>query len=603
MSRGFSGPQNLRTIDTATPTLRAGVQVEEFKMKGKAGADGFASKLAEMADKARRQTAGPDASIRIDAIGRDFGLPPADPVAALIAEAKRLAAAQRYGEALKVLGRALKQSPGHHEALYLGAFCYAAQKEYVKALRLLLPLRAARLEGGLEARVEALRGEIRQRLFATVVVKNLEALATGQHDESIAQLRELVAADPDVGVYHFLLTGTLMAAGRLEEALAAADGGLKVCPVEDRAQLVELRRQVEGQHVAKLLEPARRHFRKKDYRRARAELARVPEAYQEAPLYVTFDGYLGRLEGGGGVLGLLGLRKAGAEAVDPPGNPREVDALYFFLVGADLRQGQAQMNAGRPDEALATLRGALQAAPRFAFANYLAAGCIHLRFFQAITGGKPLDLAASLAELSQAREYAVAGARDPEIQDARALLRVIEATLQQLRRVEEESRAARQEAALVNPVIEEFLGVMKRAEGGIRSAKHFDEVKGRLKALRDRLPSVARKVTSAQGKQAVSDLSAAVEGNWKQLLSIEAEVRESATVEQHVTSFNAMMELLQKGGGISTRQQFETARSFFRQLKASVESDRGRVRDPRARQTLDQLLDAVRNVLRQFGDN
>ncbi len=144
---------------------------------------------------------------------------------------------------------------------------------------------------------------------------------------------------------------------------------------------------------------------------------------------------------------------------------------------------------------------------------------------------------------------------------------------------------------------------MKRAEGGIRSAKHFDEVKGRLKALRDRLPSVARKVTSAQGKQAVSDLSAAVEGNWKQLLSIEAEVRESATVEQHVTSFNAMMELLQKGGGISTRQQFETARSFFRQLKASVESDRGRVRDPRARQTLDQLLDAVRNVLRQFGDN
>ncbi len=80
-------------------------------------------------------------------------------------------------------------------------------------------------------------------------------------------------------------------------------------------------------------------------------------------------------------------------------------------------------------------------------------------------------------------------------------------------------------------------------------------------------------------------------------------MRESATVEQHVTSFNAMMELLQKGGGISTRQQFETARSFFRQLKASVESDRGRVRDPRARQTLDQLLDAVRNVLRQFGDN
>ncbi len=152
------------------------------------------------------------AGLRLRPIGQDFGLPPAGPVAGLIREAKRLAAAKQYGQALRVLAQALRQSPGHHEALYLGAFCYAAQKEYVKALRLLLPLRPARLEGGLEARVEALRTEIRQRLFAAVVTKNLEALATGRHDESVAQLRELVAADPDAGLYHFLLTGTLMAA-------------------------------------------------------------------------------------------------------------------------------------------------------------------------------------------------------------------------------------------------------------------------------------------------------------------------------------------------------------------------------------------------------
>jgi tetratricopeptide (TPR) repeat protein len=589
-------------MDTTTPTLRAGVQVEEFKMKGKAGADGFTSKLAEMAEKARRQTTQQDASIRLDAIAQDFGLPPADPVAGLIREAKKHAAAKQYAEAINVLSRALKQSPGHHEALYLAAFCFAASKDYIKALKLLLPLREARLEGGQEARVEVLRAEIRQRLFAVVVLKNLEALASGQHGESIAQLRELVKADPDMGVYHFLLTGTLMAAGRIEEALEAAENGLRVCPAEDRAQLVELRRQVQNQHIAKLLEPARRLFRKKDYRRAQAELARVPQTYQEAPLYVTFDGYLDRLEGGGGVLGLLGLRKSGPETVDPPGTPGDADALYFFLVGPDLRQGQAQMNAGQPDAALATLLGALKHAPRFPFANYLAAGCIHLRFFHTIAVGKPMDLSATLTELSRAREYARVGARDPEIQDAQALLQVIEATLRQLRQVEEQSRAARQEAALVNPVIEEFMAIMKLAEGGIRSAKDFDEIKGRLKALRDRVPPVRRKVTSAQGTQAMNDLSAAVESNWKQLLSLEPEIRESATVEQHVTSFNTMMELLQQGGGITTRQQFEAARGFFRQMKTSVEADRKRLRDPEGRNTLDKLLEAIRNVLRQFGD-
>jgi len=603
MAKGMSNPQNLRTMDTTTPTLRAGVQVEEFKMKGKAGTDGFAGKLAEMADKARRQTTQQEATIRIDAIAQDFGLPPADPVAGLIREAKKLAIAKQYAEALKVLSRALKQSPGHHEALYLAAFCIAASKDFIKALKLLLPLREARLEGGLEARVEALKAEIRRQLFGKVVLKNMEALATGNHDESIAQLQQLTKIDPDVGVYHFLLTGTLMAAERLEEALIAAENGMEVCPAEEKAQLVELHRQIQHQHVAKFLEPARRHYRKKDYRRARAELARVPKEYHAVPLYASFNGYLGRLGASGGVLGLLGLRKPSVETVDPPGTLKETDALYFFLVGADLRQGQAQMSAGQPDAALTTLVGALRHAPRFPFANYLAAGCIHLRFFHSMAVGKPMDLSAALTELSQARAYARVGARDPEIQDAQALLQVIEAILRQLRQAEEESRAGRQEAALVNPVIEEFMTIMKQAEGGIKSVKQFDEIKGRLKALRDRLALVRRKVTSAQGKEVMNGLSAAVEGNWKQLVELEPSIRESGTVEQHFTAFKTMMDLLQRGGGITTQEQLEAARTYFRGLKSTVEKDRQRVHDPEARKALGQLLDAISNVLRQFGDN
>jgi tetratricopeptide (TPR) repeat protein len=597
----FGDNIQLRTME-AIPNLRADLKVQSFNLRGKGGGDDFAGKLAEMADKAKIQQSKQVASLRIDALGQDLGLLPTDPVARLVHQAKQRMAEEKFKEALSLLAKALKLGPGHHECLYLAAFCYVALTEHIKALRCLRPLHSAKLASGLATRVEVLKIDIRQHLYPKVMIESVLALQNRQWDDVTANLGKLVQLDPEVAMYHYMLAGIQMTADRMEEALKTLENGLQVCPPVEHQLLIGLHQQVQDQYVAKRMAPARKWFKKGDYARARTELQQLPNNFKQATLYVTFANYLGKLEGGGFLGFLMGGRKRAPKSVAPAGSYAEVEALYFFLVGGEIRQAKELLASDRPEQAEAQLKTALKFAPLFAFANYLYAGCIYRRLVQSLASDRPPDLTVILEHFQQALEAARTGATDPAIEDAPALLHVIESTLHQLADMEQQLKGRQEEAKLVNGVIAEFQAIMSSSEGGVRNTAHYNELHSRMKNLRNSLAGVRKEVHNPDAVQALGELSEAVERNWEQLAALKSSIAEGEVVERHFKTFQIKMEVAQSGGGIKSHSEFVAVRDSFRKLKRDVEADRRNLRSSDARQALDQLLDAVNKILSQLGD-
>src|SRR5262249_29047648 len=161
----------------------------------------------------------------------------------------------------------------------------------------------------------------------------------------------------------------------------------------------------------------------------------------------------------------------------------------------------------------------------------------------------------------------------------------------------------RDEARVVNEAIEEFTAARKIAEGGISSVAQLDRIIQALKALERKLPDARRRVRTDNGRTVIGQLAEAVQRDLGQLATIRDQIGEDAEVGPLVQKFNTMMEGLTKGGGITSREMLVTVQKFFQQLKREAEAARGRVRGAQARQTLDQLLDAINTILRQLSGN
>ncbi len=154
-------------------------------------------------------------------------------------------------------------------------------------------------------------------------------------------------------------------------------------------------------------------------------------------------------------------------------------------------------------------------------------------------------------------------------------------------------------AKLVEDAYHEFESIMKSAKDGIKSVSQYRSAYSRMKKLKSSLPGIRKKLESADGQEALDQLSEAVDRNFRQLESIEPSIETGEKVENHVTAFNTMMEMLNTTG-ISSHSQLTGAISFFEELKRNVEADRRALTDPDAREVLDKLLEAIENVLRQL---
>jgi len=598
----------LRRMDDSGGLSRiraADIKLPDASTAGKGEGFNFMGQLDSMTKAAKQRQAQGQAGLKVAELDWGDGLADlrtdvfqGDKAEQLLRQAKRLIEEKKYREALKPLAGVLRESPGHHEGLYLTALCHAYLSDLDAALQALLPLRNARLANPLAARVGALREAIRQRMVMGVLIENLLLMTTGQHDLAVTRLERVVTLDPDLGIYHFMLAGCLMQAERYPEAMAAVEAGMEYGSSDDRKQLEQVQREIERRYLIQAMQPALAAFRRAQYAEARNHLRRLDRAYQTAPLYVTFLSYLGRLSSGG-LFGFLARTKSIAD-VAPAGSPADVEALYFFLVGDDVRQGRDLLQGGKFREAQRPLEVALKYAPRFPFANFLYGTCVFVAARESLTSGQAPDLDQATAELERARGFADVALPDKEITAAPDLRRAIQELLDLLDELRGRRKAMAEEAKPVNAAIDEFKSIMELVGDGISSAEQYKQVYARLAKLRQGLPALLRKVRSSNGKEVVEQLSTAVERNYNQLEGMKADVEEAGMVKTHWDALNGLVQRLQSKGGISSRAELQQVLSFCQTLKRNVTADRGRARGADARQALDKLNGHIDQILSQL---
>jgi hypothetical protein len=410
-------------------------------------------------------------------------------------------------------------------------------------------------------------------------------------------LRNVVALDPDFGLYHFMLAGSLMEATRFVEALAAVSEGLRNCEAADKPMLEGLRQQVERHYVISLMTPARRLFKEGKYGKARSVLNRIDSAYKQDALYVTFATYLARLDSGM----FSFLKKKDPSTIVPEGRPKDIETYYFFIADEEITQAKRLIAEQRYGEAEPLVREALRYTHNFPFTNYLYGGCVYSRLTQQVESGKPPALEDALLDIEEAHHHAKIGASDSQISDAVSLLGAIDEARQYLDSVREEIKAREGETRLVNGAIQEFESIMQSAGSGISSVYQYNSINERMNALKKKLPGIKKQLRSDEAKEVFKQIVEAVDRNCKQLVEIGEQVKETEIVDACFGKFTEKMESLKSGGGIKSLSQLTDAQYFFRSLKQEAESAKARVRSSEAKQSLDELIKAINAILTQIG--
>jgi tetratricopeptide (TPR) repeat protein len=512
-------------------------------------------------------------------------------------QAKELMDKQRFEEAIRPLDRALAEVPGLHEAAYLKALCLAALQRFEVALGALAPLRKARLSPKLATRVRVLGEELQARLIPVILLENVVCTETGQYDVAARRLRHLLSLDPDFGLCYYLLAGTLLMAGRLEEACAAVAEGLPHAKQNLAESLRNLRAQIDRTELEQELEPARQFYRKGNYARARSALERVSEKHKKNSLCTTFGAYLEDL--GGALFGLV--KGKNPREVKPRGRGKDVDALHFFLVREEIFTARALLRRGDPENAENAVEMALALAPHFPYAHYLLGVAIYRGLTRRLAAGRPpaIDVCAQLLEA--ARTHAQLGAKDPDITDVQEFIQAVDNARAAVEGARKEIEARREEARRVNAAIEEFKATMDLAGEGIRSVDHYRQVRERLGSLREQLPSLRKAVRTEDGKQVAEQLTEVVERNWKQLEAMRDSIAAAEIVNELGSRFTAILERF-RAAPFHSLTLIADSRRDLRNLRGEVQQAARSARDAGARKALQQLEEAIGKNLDQLDE-
>jgi Flp pilus assembly protein TadD len=597
--------ENISQIKSVGGTARFNkdsLGVEDFKFRGKGAGDDFLSGLDKMAEAMRHQQQENQAAIKLDALDLGSGLA-SEALAAqeskvdkLLKQAKQLIIEKKYEEAINPLAELLSIQAAHHEAIYLLALCHASLNQFEPALETLLPLRSARLDNALASRIAALKAEIRNKMFLVVVLENSVLLQSGQHDAAISRLRRVVHLDPEFAIYHYMLSGVLMQANKLKEAVAAVNHGLDNC-ANQREILTELKLQIENKYVASKMKQARSLFKAGHYRRARSALNYVEPDYRKVPLYVTFANYLARLDGG--ILGLF--VKKSIQDVRPSGIARDVESLYDFLIEEELEQATRLISKENYEQAETVLDGAIKYTHNYPYASYLYGGCIYSHAMQQVTSKNPPALADVVEQLERARDFARIGRTDESISDAADLLASIEMVHKHLCSVRDKLSVRQAEVRAINSAIEEFDSIMKSGQKGVTSPEHHRSIYERMKNLNKRIPELRKQMKSSDVKEAVAQLAQAIDQNLRQLEELGEQVKDSQSVKECHEKFSRMINIIKSNGGIKDRKQLNQTLDYFRSLRSESKTVKSKVRSSEAKCSMSELIKALDQVITQLG--
>lgn len=500
-------------MDAKTTLKASDIHIHNFAFENKGSRSTGRDILEEVARAARQATESrPQSSLKVGEFEVDFDSLRADlgdesPEDAALREARGLIKQEQYQLALSKLGEVLEVAPHHHEAIYLKALCKFKLKHLKAALTILLELKDAVLKNRLRTRVRALKEDIRQQTIPTAARAYAGAVKAKDAKDCIVPLREFVETDPEVGKFHYFLTGAYLINKQITEARETALNGLKVCET-DREELEQLCCDIDREIVPRFLGPARDHFRTRKYRDAAAVLADVPNDVKVTSLWKTFDGYVAQFNGG--KRGGLFSRKVTAgmkDTRDPPGTPAEIKELYEYLVEPEMNTARTALEANQLPNAERALQLALRCTPTFTVANHMLATCVYQRVGAKVKEriGKDIQdndvrvLLGLKKELKDVRNHAVTGSRDTEIRDGKRVLKSIDEMCSEIDKVVDKHQTQTHDAKLVNKAIDDFIQVLLQMLE-LRTATSPWEIRRIAESLYGKLSSMRNEVRSARGK-------------------------------------------------------------------------------------------------------
>lgn len=493
-------------------------------------------------------------------------------------EARRLIEQEQYQQALEILARVLAASPDSHEARYLKASCHAKLLDYLDALEELAVLRRADASDKVRSLSWGLLAETRRALPPKMLLETALRIAAGDAATMADKLERLVELDPEPYVYHFLLAGVQMKTGDDEGARGTVERGLAVGSFGDEGLLRSMNEELLKRSLLDQMQRARHHFRQGRHADARKHLDSLPAAYQDLRLYRLFDGYL---------QGLVAARSAAERAdVVPAGTFREVDVLYGYLVGEDVRVGKEALEKGAFESAIEFLNDALSMCPRYPYANFVYAAAAFKWLAEQFADGAPPELESAHAVLDTARTSARLACEDEDVRSvAWALLGAIESAL--------DSLPDPADIELVNGLITEFNDIMKSVEQGIGELDHLKGVQERLLGVKRRLENEGARVRDPQGREAVSQLKNSVDSRLSEIREVRERVDKSEAVRKLIVEFNDTAQALQQAVKKADFDALKTIIEHLGTLRSRVVSERSRNSDPQ----LEELLQAIDNIV------
>ncbi|MEU0386112.1 hypothetical protein [Streptomyces chartreusis] len=460
----------------------------------------------------------------------------------LLEDGRANAHAGEYGTALELLTEYLRGRPEHQEARYLRAFCmYRLDgQDQVEALRILLPLRDEPMDDGLREQVRELRRELRRRL-TPVEVTAYARTARSDPEGALERAEAFLELVPEEGSLSYLVALGQAKAGELERALDTATRGAAEADV-DKEQVSALARKLLLPFLRPAAAPAVAAFKAHNPRLARAELSRMDPRWRDTAVIEDFDAY-------------LALCVTGWERTSPPA-PRlpddRADDVYSLIAEADGQRAAALMQAGLADAAEQVLARALPLVPGFRWLNFLYAACL-------LRVGRDPERAAACAEIA---------VRDATIAQAGELLEAIRGW---------------QEAAVINPAVDEYVSAMKSVSGGL-SSDLLTRLRTRLTVLERGLPEVRAAARSEPGKQVVRELEQAIGQRL-------AEIADATVVADLYDRYDAVMAPVQ--GGIADTASADRLARALDDLAARIKDKRRAAGKGAAQAPFEKLTELV----------
>ncbi len=596
---GFSGLSVAKT-DTGLK-LDDLAQIPMGDKKGSGTRDPLAD-LAKEAKRARRQAQASGLAVTPGGPGGanifTFGITEAGGVALeqtnvgrLLQLAKQTLSTGKCREALENVTELLRDQPGHPEGLYLKAVCHCELGEPRAGLRALAELRAVQ-EGGAEVKpllassANDVRFKLRAAILPTVFSENVDRLREGSWEAVVTDTDELIGLDPGVWEFHYLRADGHSYGGKLDEAWEGVATAFGVAAPKQPESLVNLREQVRGRLAMVKMAPALEHYKKRQYAAARAAVADLDAEFRPAKIVTLFDDYLALLEASPG---------KSPQTVAPVGPIADTDQLHFFLTRDEMPLLRLMRQMERYELAVPQAREALQYAPHFPYLHYLTALSLYQELMARFRTDDPPSLDEAEVVTHEARGHAVASQADPELGDAPEVVAVLDRLLITINEIREEQKKWKVDWAILEPIADRYLALMKGASEGIEGVAHHERLTQGMNSILRQLAPLAGTQISKDGKDMHERITGAANHAIQQLGEIRQAIVEGEQVNKLWERLSNQVDRVK--GGYVTQSTIYSFRSALQTIQSEAQALRRRLTVPEKVKSVDDLIRTVIDIL------